>query len=117
MTRCGVTACVALLALAGCSDQLVDVGPIGTLRGETVQDSGSPVRRIDGEKQTYPYLGTVPARPTDLPSPDAIQADITKLENTRSANRKAAQTVIDDPRIKKPLAVPPKPKLEPGKAQ
>lgn len=116
-SRFGLAACVTVLALAGCSNQLVDVGPIGMLKGDAVQDSGSPVKRISDEKETYPSLGTVPDRPTDVTKPEDVQAEISKLEKARLDNRKIGQKVIDDPRIKQPAAVPPKPKLEPGKAQ
>ncbi len=52
------------LALGGCSDRVLETG-IGWdyLFGEPRDAPPSPVRRMAGDDETYPSLGSVPPRP------------------------------------------------------
>jgi hypothetical protein len=100
MTRLGV-AVLAILGLGGCTDRVLEVGPVGYVMGTpSPADSGSAVRRLGPDKDSYPNLSVVPARPTDIPSQAQIDADRKALEDARAANRAAADVVRDDPRLK-----------------
>jgi len=108
-----VAAAAALLALAGCSDRTLDTGVIGSVfGGGPPPDAPSPVRGMSGEKTTYPNLATVPGRPTDVPPVAQREKDITALEQERAQARSTAKALEDK---YKPVPVPPKPKVTPGK--
>lgn len=98
----------ALLVLAGCSDRALDSGVVGSVfGGGPPPDAPSPVRGMSGEKTTYPNLGTVPARPTDVPTAEQRQKDLTALEQERARARRTARELEEK---YKPVPVPPKPK-------
>lgn len=98
----------ALLALGGCGDRVLDTGLVGSVfGGDPPPDAPSPVRGMSGENRTYPNLATVPPRPTDVPSVEQRQKDMTALEQERAQARAAAKEL--DERYK-PVPVPPKPK-------
>ena len=98
----------AMLALAGCSDRTLDTGVVGAVfGGGPPPDAPSPVRGMSGEKTTYPNLATVPPRPTDVPTPEQRQKDLTALEQERAQAHRAAKELEEK---YKPVPVPPKPK-------
>lgn len=111
---------VALAAgpLAGCSDRMLDAGPIGYVTGDAPPpDEPGLIRPMTGENREYPNLGTVPPRPTDIRSLTERQADIESLRRVRERNRDAAQTVREDPRLPvQPMAVPPPAVITPGQS-
>jgi hypothetical protein len=105
---------VALLALSGCSNRTLDTGVVGSVFGDGLPpDAPTPVRGLSGEKKTYPNLATVPARPTDVPTVAQREKDVTALEQERAQARSTAKALEDK---YKPVAVPPKPKVTPGKS-
>lgn len=115
MARMGVAAALAVLVLGGCGERVYDVGLTGAIMGENLETTpNSPVRRMSGAKTDYPNLATVPARPTDVPTEQARQADMDALAKTRDTNKAAGQALKQDPRLPEPAAVPPKPDLRPG---
>lgn len=69
----------ALAALGGC----VALGPF-----DTETDQTSPVAaRVDAliaANRDYPRWQDFPARPTDIPSPDAIRAEVSGLSNSQA---------------------------------
>ncbi len=106
---------LAALAMGGCSDRVLDVGLVETVMGKEAPQFGpTPIRSMSGEITEYPNLGSVPERPTDIPSPEAIQAEIRALEEQRAANRAAAEALARNPALPRPAAVPPTPDLRPG---
>ncbi len=103
-----------LLALAGCSDRVLDTGLVGAVTGEGAPpDAPSPVRGMSGEKTSYPNLATVPGRPTDVPSVAQRQKDIATLEQERAQARGTARALEEK---YKPVAVPPPARVTPGKS-
>lgn len=104
----------ALVALSGCSNRVLDAGLIDSVTGSgPPPDAPTPVRGLSGEKTTYPNLATVPGRPTDVPSVAQREKDVTALEQERAQARATAKALEDK---YKPVAVPPKPKVTPGKS-
>lgn len=105
---------VALLALSGCGNRVLDAGVIGSVTGDgPPPDAPTPVRGLSGEKTTYPNLATVPARPTDVPSVAQREKDVTALEQERAQARATAKALEDK---YKPTTIPPAPKVTPGKS-
>lgn len=120
--RAGRGAALALVmvlgagSLAGCSDRMLDAGPIGYVTGDgPPPDEPGLIRPMTGENREYPHLGTVPPRPTDIRPLAERQADIERLRQVRDRNRGVAQTVREDPRLPvQPMAVPPPAVITPG---
>jgi hypothetical protein len=97
-----------LLALAGCSDRTLDTGVVGSVfGGGPPPDAPSPIRTMSGERTDYPNLATVPPRPTDVPTLEQRQKDMTALEQERASARSTAKALEEK---YKPVPVPPKPK-------
>lgn len=116
---CRFGAAVAVLVvLSGCSDRMLDAGAFSYVIGNgPPPDEPTPIRSMTGVETAYPNLSTVPPRPTDIPSLEQRQSDMQALERSRAANRNAAQTVREDPRLPvEPLPVPPPPKVTPGRS-
>ncbi|WP_431855277.1 hypothetical protein [Azospirillum sp.] len=98
----------ALLALGGCGDRVLDTGLVGSVfGGGPPPDAPTPIRGMSGENKTFPNLATVPPRPTDVPSLEQRQKDMTALEQERAQARAAAKELEEK---YKPVPVPPKPK-------
>lgn len=104
------------VALAGCSDRLLDTGAFDyVLGGGPPPDEPGLIRPMTGENKEYPNLATVPPRPTDIRPLSERQADIESLRRIRERNRDTAQTVREDPRLPvQPMAVPPPAVVTPG---
>lgn len=117
----GLTALIVvtpmIFGLAGCSDKALDTGLLGSVTGaeSPVSDNPSPIRAMTGEREDYPTLGTVPPRPTNLTTEAQRQRRMDRLANDRKASRqrKAETEAIPMP---EPLAVPPKPNIQPGRS-
>ena len=103
----------ALLLLGGCSNRVLDNGLVGSVfGGGPPPDAPTPIRGMTGESTGYPNLATVPPRPTDVPTPEQRAKDLKALEQERAQARSTARTLEEK---YKPLPVPPKPAVTPGK--
>jgi hypothetical protein len=111
-----LAAALAVLALPGCSDRMLDTGTFGyVLGGGPPPDEPSLIRPMTGENKEYPNLSTVPPRPTDIRPLAERQADVERLQRIREQNRGTARTVREDPRLPvQPMAVPPPAVVTPG---
>jgi len=108
-----VAATLLALTLTGCGDRVLDAGLVGSVfGGGPPPDAPTPVRGMSGENRTFPNLATVPGRPTDVPTVAQRQQDIATLEQDRAQARAAGQALDD---LVKPLPIPAKPDLTPGK--
>jgi len=108
-----VAAALLVLTLGGCSNRVMDAGLLGAITGDgPPPDAPSPVRGISEEGKAYPNLGTVPDRPADLPTAEQRARNLDDLEQDRERARAAAKTLEER---YKPVPVPPKPALTPGK--
>lgn len=108
----GSAAVGVALALPGCSNRVLDTGPMGFITGETapVSDNPSLIRPMDDRNTDYPNLGTVPPRPTNMRTDAQRAKEVDRLAQDRVAARKERDS------LPTPADVPPKPDLTPGKA-
>lgn len=91
---------------------MLDAGPVNyVVGGGPPRDAATPIRAMSGETRPYPNLGTVPPRPTDVPTAAQTQSDMDRLAKARSENRAAGEALKAIPGGPEPLAVPPPPRL------
>jgi len=111
----GVIGALAVLALAGCSERVLETGPTyGYFVGEVfgVDEPEAPptprlVRRMSGTNPDYPTLYTVPMRPPAPPTLAERQAALDKLAADRRAGHLADEVLKEV--APPPLPVPPAP--------
>lgn len=108
----------AMAGLAGCTDRMLDTGPMNYLiGGGPPPDTPTLIRPMTGENRTYGNLATVPPRPTDIPTLQQREADMKALETSRSTNREAADALRGDARVPvTPVPVPPPADVVPGRS-
>lgn len=117
LARVGTLALFGICAatMNACGDRMIDTGPMNyVIGGGPPPDAPTPIRSMSGTETSYPNLGDVPARPTDIPSYESRQAEIKRLSDARADNRAAAKAVGEGHEPVAPLAIPPAPNLKVG---
>jgi hypothetical protein len=111
VTRAILAAAACTAGLAGCSNSFVDQGPVNyVFGGGPPPDEPTEIRGLANAPGDYPKLGTVPPRPTDIPSVAQRQSDMDRLAGARQANRAAEQQLRAAGPA--PMDVPPPPNLK-----